>query len=357
MGVGVPMPLATLARAFLQTGMNMIGPNASMDALSTMIDDMAGVREISQDNALRCVAQYTPHEVPSPPPVIGYVGLGAMGSAIARQARRVARELHVYDVKSDHVAALVKDGARAAGTLVSLAEKSDIIMICVPTSADVREILFGKSGMANALTRGKIVIDQTTGNPNDTQALAAQLRELGVELVDAPVSGGPRGAADGTLITFCGGSIDVYSVVQPLLEKMTGNVSYFGPSGSGHAAKIVKNSLGSGNRLIVYEALSLAMKLGIPLNVLESAIGRGPAWSAAFMRVLSAIRTGQATADITLRLLGKDLDLISRMAVHFGSPMMISNAARVLVESAIRDLGPDVKIDALGAFFGIHTSY
>ena len=152
-------------------------------------------------------------------------------------------------------------GAVIAPDLPSLARACDVIMICVPTSAVVREVLFGHGGLGEGLAQaGKIVIDQTTGDPAATRAMAAELEALGVVAGGRPGIGWTEGAAEGTIVTFCGGRPEAFARVRAILQRTGPTVVYFGPSGSGNVAKLIKNTLGACNRLITYETVASASR-------------------------------------------------------------------------------------------------
>jgi 3-hydroxyisobutyrate dehydrogenase len=352
MDVGAAMPIAALTRSLLQMGVNTMGPSARLEDMVTVIGNLSGTSLYAKDEHSSDVEVLTDTALDRKP-VIGYVGLGAMGSALARQALQVAGELYVYDISPERTRALVEQGAYASVDLPSLARACDVIMLCVPGAAEVRETLFGEEGMAAGLTAGKIIVDQTTGSPVETRALAIELERLGVALIDAPVAGGPAGAADGSLLSLCGGSGPAYVTAVKLLHAMGSKVSHFGPTGNGHAAKLVKNALGACNRLITYEAVSMAVKLGLQLDVLADVINKSSGWTAAFQRIVPAIGCGKATAEIRLKLFSKDLRLICEMAVACGVPMLIANIVRATVEAAVNELGEDVNIDELGRLFDL----
>src|SRR5206468_1368639 len=109
------------------------------------------------------------------------------------------------------------------------------------------EVIFGKDGLVGGLAAGKVVVDQTTGDPAETRAIAAELAALGIALVDAPVSGGPSGAEAGTIVTLCGGAPEAFARVKTILKQTGPAVVYFGQSGNGHVAKLIKNTLGGVN--------------------------------------------------------------------------------------------------------------
>ncbi|NYE23158.1 NAD-binding protein [Pigmentiphaga litoralis] len=376
-----PMPIAAMTRALLQMGMNTVGPDARLDDMVDVIGNLAGTSLRAPDKAPDQVSHEVVHDAPATSgvdalpadapgltamraahgaliktkPVIGYIGLGAMGHALARQALNAASELHVYDVDPARVDALVQLGAKAAPDLATLASACDVIMLCVPGAHEVRATLFGDGGMAPALRPGTIIVDQSTGSPALTRALAAELAALGVALVDAPVAGGPKGASDGSLLSLCGGEQSALATVQALLGAMGSQVMAFGGPGNGHAAKLIKNALGACNRLITYESVSLAVKLGLDLDVLRAVIEKSSGCTAAFSRIVPNLRSGAPTAQLRLELLAKDLRLITQMAADCGTPAVIPNVVRGTVESAVGTLGKDANIDELARLFDLHV--
>src|SRR5579871_2073076 len=129
---------------------------------------------------------------------LGYIGLGRMGGALVRRLLPHVK-LRVHDLNPEAVARFAAVGALPAQDLPSLAHECDIVMTCLPTSKEVRDVVFGEHGLARHLKRGSLVVDMTTANPNDTKEIAARLKEQGIDLIDAPVSGGPHGADAGTI--------------------------------------------------------------------------------------------------------------------------------------------------------------
>jgi 3-hydroxyisobutyrate dehydrogenase len=346
---GAPMPLAALTRSLLQAGVHMMGPAARLEDMIGFIESMAGTRLAEKAGAAASTQE--PRATADAQPVIGYVGLGAMGAALARRLLRSSRTVHVYDLRQESMQALEAQGAIAAPDLPSLARACDVILLCLPTSAVVRQVVFGPGGLAQGLGSGKILVDQTTGDPAETRALAGELERLGVPLVDAPVSGGPAGAEAGTIVTLCGGSPQAFERVRPILRDTGPAVVYFGQSGNGHVAKLIKNTLGACNRLITYETVAMAVKIGLKLEDLAAVIAKGSGWTQAFERIVPVLRTGGRTAILRLELMVKDLDLSFRIGAECGAPMFIANAVRCTVEAAANEIGPDANIDEMARLF------
>jgi 3-hydroxyisobutyrate dehydrogenase len=347
MNAGAPMPIASLTRALLQIGANTIGPAARLEDMIGLIASMAGT---TLPGAAAAPATEPP-ATSAAAPVIGYVGLGAMGAALASRLLVCGRKLQVFDVQRDNMQALVTQGATAAPDLPSLAKACDVILVCVPTSAIVHEVVFGQAGLAQGLSAGKVIVDQTTGDPAATRAMAAELDKLGVSLVDAPVSGGPDGALAGTIVSLCGGAADAFARVRPILADTGPAVVYFGDSGNGHVAKLVKNTLGACNRLITYEAVAMAVKNGLKLDQLAAAISKGSGWTQAFERIVPVLRTQGRTATLRIELMVKDLNLSSQLAAACGAPLVIANHVRSTVEAAANELGQDANIDEMAMLF------
>jgi 3-hydroxyisobutyrate dehydrogenase len=273
-----------------------------------------------------------------------------MGGALARRLMRT-RELTVFDIRVEAVHELENAGATPAVDLVSLARTCDVIMICVPNSADVRDVVFGEGGLAEGLSAGKIVVDQTTGDPAMTRRLAADLQKMGVALVDAAVSGAPNTALAGTISMMCGGPTEAVDRVRPILEALSGNISYCGDTGNGHAAKLINHAVAPCNRLLTYELAALGLAYGLSIENMSSAINRSAAWSRASEKILPALATGEQTTTMQLGLMLKDMQLATRMAVDNGVPLLIAGQACDLFEFAAREFGGAETLDAMAKLF------
>lgn len=344
----VPLPLAAAARAVLQAGVNTLGADARVDDLADCVGALAGTQ--LRDPPAPAASGQAAQAVGGRKLVLGYVGLGPMGAALARRLL-LTHEVHVTDVRAEAVQPLVDAGAVAAPDLPALARACDVILLCLPTSDVVRQVLFGPRGLAEGLAPGKMVIDQTTGDPEVTRAIAAQLARQGVVLADAPVSGGPAGAAAGTVAILCGAPAAEEARVRAVLEAISPKVLYCGATGSGHITKLVKNALGACNRLITYEALALAVKAGLRLSDVGGAVKKGPAWNNTVDRILAVLSAGGTTATLRIELMVKDLTLACRLGSSCGAPMLIANLVRSRFEEAVSLLGPDANIDDIARLY------
>jgi 3-hydroxyisobutyrate dehydrogenase len=277
---------------------------------------------------------------------IGYVGLGAMGGALAQRLAE-SQDLVVFDQSADAVKRLVGLGASAATDAASLARDCDVIFTCLPTSAIVRQAVFGPGGLAEGLSAGKIVIDQTTGNPAETRAIAAELAAKGVVMLDAPVSGGAKGALAGTIGIYCGGTTEDYERARRVLEAISPNIVYCGDLGTGHAAKIVQNAIAACNRVITLECAALACREGLTLDMLLPIIKKTSGWSGGAEGILPAIRTAGKTIDFAIGLMVKDLRLAVGIGNDIGAPMMIANAVTGVFQTCSNVRGPTSNLDEI----------
>jgi 3-hydroxyisobutyrate dehydrogenase len=242
---------------------------------------------------------------------------------------------------------LVAEGAVAAADLPSLARECDIVLMCLPTSAIVRDAIFGPGGLIEGLSPGKIVVDQTTGDPFETRAIAMELSTHGVRMMDAPVSGGPRGAAAGTIAIMCGGEEDLFDIVRPVLASISPNYIYCGGIGNGHVAKLVNNAVATCNRFITYEAAAVAVGAGLALSDLDQAINSGAGRNGASERLLPIIASYGKVSDFQVGLMAKDLGLATKLGVGVGAPMIISNLARALIQSSSNIQGYKTNMDEI----------
>ncbi|MDA0662875.1 MAG: NAD(P)-dependent oxidoreductase [Proteobacteria bacterium] len=277
---------------------------------------------------------------------IGYVGLGNMGGALARRMQ-LSRPLRVYDLRPESVSALVDKGAIATQDGASLARESDVVMTCLPTSQNVREAIFGAGGLLEGLAPGKIIIDQTTGDPNETRAMAAELRAHGVELVDAPVSGGIRGADAGTIALMVGASDELFAKVRPVLELISPNIFHCGGTGNGHVMKLVNNVTSACIRAATYEAVSMGAKNGLSLATMAEVMNKGTSYSSTTANHMPKLLSGSRDVNFALGLMLKDVRLATQLGIDSGAPMMIGNMVRGMLQSASYDMGPDVDMNEI----------
>jgi len=210
---------------------------------------------------------------------LGYIGLGNMGGALARRLLR-EHKMRVFDLRPEVVARFADAGAVPTQSAQALARESDMVMTCLPTSAEVHDVLFGEGRVAEILRPGQIFADMTTGDPNETREMAARLAEKGVQMIDAPVSGGPHGANAGTIAIMVGAPADIFAKVKPVFETISPNIFHTGGVGTGHVMKLVNNVISAGVRAVTFEALAMGIKNGLSLETCTAVLQKGSGRSA-----------------------------------------------------------------------------
>ena len=281
---------------------------------------------------------------------IGYIGLGAMGSALATRLQQ-AHPLLVFDLQPDAVQRLVATGARACASARELGTLCDIVLVCLPTSNHVRALLDGPDGLATGLRPGCLVIDQTTGDPAVTRELAAALAARGVALVDAPVSGGAAGARAGTIAIMVGGNDEACARAMPVLQAISPNVFRAGEVGAGHVMKLVNNMLSAAQRLASMEALSLAAKNGIEPQRACQILLAGGARNSFLEKSMPAVLKGDLAPGFTLALMHKDVRLACDLGASTGVPLFYGNLTREMLQMSISELGAQAQVNEPALMF------
>jgi len=204
---------------------------------------------------------------------IGFIGLGIMGHPMAGHLIDGGHELFLRDVRPVPKD-LTDKGAKQCATGKEVAQKADVIIVMVPDTPHVKEVLFGENGVAEGLSKGKTVIDMSSISPIETKEFAKKINDLGCEYVDAPVSGGEVGAKAATLTIMCGGKQATFDTVKPLFDLMGKNVTLVGGNGDGQTCKVANQIIVALTIEAVGEALLFASKAGAdPAKVRQALMG------------------------------------------------------------------------------------
>jgi 3-hydroxyisobutyrate dehydrogenase-like beta-hydroxyacid dehydrogenase len=232
-----------------------------------------------------------------------------------------------YQNKLNAINALISNGAKAAASLSELAAQSDIILISMPTSKQVEELVLSPEGILYNARPGTVVIDLTSADPGSTKKLSALLAEKGVGMLDAPVSGGISGAIAQTLSIMVGGREDVFEKCRPILNVIgkEEKILYIGSSGAGNTLKLVNNYLSACTTVATTEAMMVAVKAGIdPKRAIEVLKDSGGRNDATMNKYPNLIFPGKSF-NFTLNLMCKDLNLFNQLAREMQIPTFISN--------------------------------
>lgn len=262
---------------------------------------------------------------------VGFIGLGIMGQGMAHNLLNAGHDLVVYNRTAAKATPLVDAGAVLAGSPLELAGQCDTVMVCVSDTPDVEELLFGTGGFAEGLRAGSTVVDCSTVSPEATRAWAAQLAEQDVAFVDAPVSGGSEGAANGTLSIMVGGSDETVATVRPFLDAIGGSITHLGPVGAGQTCKLVNQILVVVTMLGVSEALVFAKAGGIDLDRTLEAVTGGAAGSWMLSNRGPQVVDRDWRPGFTIDLQQKDLRLVQEAADAMGVPVLATGIGRAHV--------------------------
>ena len=252
---------------------------------------------------------------------IGFIGLGIMGGAMAANVLRAGYDLTVWNRTPGRITPLAEAGAAVAAGPADLAGRSDIIITCVSDTPDVEAVILGPGGVIEGARPGALVIDCSTISPEATRIIGARLRQKGVHLLDAPVSGGSEGAARGTLSIMLGGEADQVARALPVLQAMGQTITHVGGQGAGQMAKLVNQVLVVVTMQGVAEALLLAQAGGLDLERTLAAVGGGAAGSWMLNNRGPQVIRRDWRPGFTVDLQQKDLRLVLEAADELGIPL------------------------------------
>lgn len=218
---------------------------------------------------------------------IGFIGAGLMGAGMAKNIVTKGYPLGILGHRRrETVERLVGLGAVEAKSAAELARDSDVVVLCLPSSAEVEAVVFGEEGLLAGAHEGLIVVDSTTAEPSSTERVAAALAERGVRFADAPLTRSPPDAEAGRLNTLVGGEDSVVAAIRPVLETFSENVFHIGPLGSAHKMKLINNFMTQGMAALIAEACVTATKAGVDLEKLFEVGKAGAANSSVFQRMM-----------------------------------------------------------------------
>ncbi len=271
---------------------------------------------------------------------IGFIGLGIMGRPMARNLLRAGHSVVVWNRSRPAIDELVADGAAAAGGPREVAEGCDVVIIMVGDSADVEQVALGPSGIIEGAHAGLVVIDMSTISPDVTRRVAARLGGAGIEMLDAPVSGGETGAIASTLSIMVGGKEQVFDRCLRVFEALGKKIVHCGPSGSGQLVKLCNQVIVGLNNLAVCEALVLCQQAGVDPRRMLEAVGAGAANSWAVLNLAPKMLDGDFRPGFKVAHQLKDLRLAIEAAGS--TPLAGTDLVRDMFESLVkRGLGAE----------------
>lgn len=255
---------------------------------------------------------------------VAFIGMGTMGAPMALNLLKAGHKVTVHNRTREKEAAVAAAGARRAASPAEAAEGAEVVIICVSDTPDLDRVTLGESGVIHGAAPGTIVVDMSTVSPGATRRIAAGLRERGVHMIDAPVSGGSEGARKGTLSIMVGGEEADLDKVRPALEAMGNTITHVGPIGSGQLAKAINQIVVAGTYWGVAEGMALGLKAGLDMQKVVQAVGGGAAGSWAMTNRSGNMINNSYPLGFKVRLHRKDLDIALAVARELGVTLPVA---------------------------------
>jgi 2-hydroxy-3-oxopropionate reductase len=269
---------------------------------------------------------------------IGFIGLGIMGRPMARNLLKAGYSLVVHNRSQGAVQELAGLGAKTATSPEAVAREAPVLILMLPNSPDVELVTFGPGGLLAGARSGQTVLDMSTISPIVSQKVGAALAEKGARMLDAPVSGGEKGAIEGTLSIMVGGERKVFDEMLPIFQAMGKTITHLGPLGSGGFTKLANQIIVAVNLTALGEALVLAAKAGLDIELTLKALGGGLAGSRCLDQKTPNYLAHEFKPGFKVDLHYKDLGLIMEASRALGVPLPTTAVVQELF-SALRVRG------------------
>lgn len=258
---------------------------------------------------------------------VGFIGLGLMGGPMALNVHKAGHELVVYNRTPEKLRPYIELGIATASSPSELAGTCEVVVVCVSDSPDVEAVFMGEQGILCGASRGLITIDSSTILPDTERAIYAKAGELGVYHLDAPVSGGVKGAKAGTLAIMVGGDELAYLKAKPVLEAMGKSITYMGKSGSGQVIKLANQTVLAGNILGLCEGLVISRKNGLDLDKAIAVLSNSTASNWTLVNQGKQMIDGDFAPGFYTKLYRKDLAIVQSLARETNSSLPVSALA------------------------------
>jgi 2-hydroxy-3-oxopropionate reductase len=252
---------------------------------------------------------------------IGFIGLGTMGRGMAANLLAAGHALHVHDVRREAVEEFAARGAIAAGSVAEAARDAEAVVLMLPDTPQVEEVVLGPGGLVENPPAGRLVIDMSTISAAASRNMASRLDAVGTAMLDAPVSGGPQGAESGSLSIMAGGTEAGFAAAQPILAALGTTVRHVGPPGAGQTVKACNQLICALNLQAICEALALGRAAGLDLELLREVLLGGAASSWMLQNLGPKMIAKDASAGFRIDLKLKDLRLAGELGFQHGLPL------------------------------------
>lgn len=282
---------------------------------------------------------------------IGFVGLGIMGKPMAKNLLKHGHELTVYDLNGAAVDEVCACGARKADNAAATAQGAEVVMTMLPNSPQVKSVMLGEGGVGSAMTKGTTLIDMSSINPIASREISAALQDFGVQMLDAPVSGGEPKAMDGTLSFMVGGPAELFDRYRALLSCMGASIVRCGEIGAGNVTKLCNQIIVAVNIAAVSEALMLGKKAGVAPEAIYQAIRGGLAGSAVMDAKAPMMMDRNFRPGFKLDLHIKDLNNVLETAKSVDSPTLLTAQVMEMMKALHADGDGQSDHSALAHFY------
>ena len=269
-------------------------------------------------------------------PVIGFIGLGLMGSNMVECLQKNGFTLNVMDLNKDAVAAVVARGNTTEVTSAAeLAAASDIVMLCLTTSAVVEKLIYADDGILAGIKEGSVLIDFGTSIPASTRKIGADLAKKGAGMIDAPLGRTPAHAKDGLLNIMAAGDQETYDKVKPVLDVQGENIFYLGALGAGHTTKLINNFMGMTTVCTMSQAFAVAERAGVDRQQLFEIMSTGPSNSPFMQFCKNYAVDGVSDLGFSIANANKDIGYFLEMAKDLGTRTQIAEGTSSNLQAAV----------------------
>lgn len=281
---------------------------------------------------------------------IGFIGIGIMGKPMAKNLIDAGYPLVAYDVCKEALEEIISYGAKRASSCKEVASQCDVIITMLPNSPDVKKVVLGEEGVIEVVKRGQILIDMSSIAPLVTQAIAKELYTKGVEMLDAPVSGGQEKAQSGALAIMVGGKEEIFKKCKPILEVM-GKPTLVGDIGAGQTTKLVNQVIVAINIAAVAEGLLLGKKAGVNPQRIFEAIREGLAGSQCLTDKAPRMFTGNYEPGFRMKLHVKDLNNVLETSRELHTAMPLTAQVMEMMQTLMAEGHAEIDHGGLALFY------
>ena len=272
---------------------------------------------------------------------IGFIGLGNMGAPLAERLLK-KYQLVIHDLDENNIKYFTDKGALACSNPAELALQTSRIFLCLPNSTIVEKVVNGDNGLIKSAKKDTYIIDMTTGEPEITRKISKALKQKDINFIDAPVSGGPKGANQGNIAIMVGGTEDQFSTIKPIMDDISSNIFYAGEIGSGHSIKAGNNLLNLICRMATFEVISMLVKDGVEpekaVNIIQKSSGRNYATE---ITLPDNILSGKMIQGFSTGLMKKDAGVATKIADANQVKIPLGQLSQELLKTTIDEFGEE----------------